>query len=375
MPPSDFQQQTQNPNLDPPHPNHPRSPESQLSIPLSTTRVDKAEHSTYKSLGKVLKKLCNGRHADARGHSPEPAGRRVPWRTPHPVRPETPSRPPSVPPPPEGWPRSGCSPSRLCLRRSSSRSFVAARGWGAGLGRGRARPLATFPGAVERASCGAGAGRRCGEPGRVGTSERPGEPRSRDRAEAVEARRRARLGPEPPRARCWQALGSGAARSALSLAFHPPPLPLPPLPLLPPPSLDVRGRPQPRGTLIGTAKPPAGGGARGGAVDPRAPLGWWGGRGVDVTGVTRPRVRREEGRVCLLSPAPGASASVQAVRVGLERGLGAGNRACWGARGGGTETEACNFCLLAFHDGCAPQPTLLGSTRRDSVLPAPKGDR
>lgn len=31
-------------------------------------------------------------------------------------------------------------------------------------------------------------------------------------------------------------------------------------------------------------------------------------------------------------------------------------------------------CWLNFHDGCAPKPTLLGSTRQDSVLPRPKGD-
>lgn len=44
---------------------------------------------------------------------------------------------------------------------------------------------------------------------------------------------------EPPRARCWQALGSGAARSSLSLAFLLPPL-CSPLPLLPPPSWTSR---------------------------------------------------------------------------------------------------------------------------------------
>lgn len=42
----------------------------------------------------------------------------------------------SVPLPPEGWPRSGCSPSRLCCRCSSSRSSLAGQGWGAGLGEG-----------------------------------------------------------------------------------------------------------------------------------------------------------------------------------------------------------------------------------------------
>lgn len=156
-----------------PDPNHPRSPGSQLSIPLSTTRVDKAEHSTYKSLGKVLKKLCNGRHADARGHSPEPAGRRVPWRTPHPVRPETPSRPPSVPPPPEGWPRSGCSPSRLCLRRSSSRSFVAARAGARGWGEGALARLLPSPGRSSELAAGLEPG------GAVGSRGEWGPPRGR----------------------------------------------------------------------------------------------------------------------------------------------------------------------------------------------------
>lgn len=211
--------------------------------------------------------------------APRPPDARVPCYSPQPrpVRPAPPSQSPSVPPPPEGWPRSGCSPSRLCRRRSSSRSFVAARDWGAGLeARARARsPAATFPRGGLRGWSRA-AQRRAETDRRAGTSERPGEPRSRDAAETEEARRRARLGPEPPRTRCWQALGSGAARSALSLAFLPPPLP----PLLPtllsslrPPWTCAAGRsPERRGS--GQRSPPREEGR--GAERSNPGLGWAG---------------------------------------------------------------------------------------------------
>lgn len=40
---------------DPPGPNHLRSPRSQLSIPLLKSGANKADHYTYRGLGKVLK--------------------------------------------------------------------------------------------------------------------------------------------------------------------------------------------------------------------------------------------------------------------------------------------------------------------------------
>lgn len=80
LPPSNFQLQVGRTQvLTLPGPNHLRSPGSQLSIPLSTSRVDKAEHSTYKKSRESPQNLCNKmRHADARGPSPAPSGRRVP---------------------------------------------------------------------------------------------------------------------------------------------------------------------------------------------------------------------------------------------------------------------------------------------------------
>jgi hypothetical protein len=265
---------------------------------------------------------------------PRPPDARVPCYSPQPrpVRPAPPSQSPSVPPPPEGWPRSGCSPSRLCRRRSSSRSFVAARDWGAGLeARARARsPAATFPRGGLRGWSRA-AQRRAETDRRAGTSERPGEPRSRDAAETEEARRRARLGPEPPRTRCWQALGSGAARSALSLAFLPPPLP----PLLP--SLLSSPPSSPPSALPGRARPDAAqrdadrdseaprerrGAGRSGRTQGWAGLGWVGlGGGGVGTGVTRPRGPRAEGRA-----APSFSNPV-------DLGVWAGQRR-WAWRGG-----------------------------------------
>lgn len=162
----------------------------------------------------------------------------------------------------------------------------------AGLGRG-----AGGEGALARcylppgAGCGAGAGRHSGERSRAGTSERPGEPGSRDAAEAEEARRRARLGPERPRARSWQALGSGAARSALSLAFLPPPLPSQPSP---PPSA-LPGRAQPAAAQRDAApdgEAPRGrrGAGRSGRPQYWAGLGGGGHRGQEAAGTAGGRV-------------------------------------------------------------------------------------
>lgn len=92
-----------------------------------------------------------------------------------------------------------------------------------------------------------------------------------------------------------------------------------------------------------------------------------GSRGCGVGG-------RKVGSALFLQP-PGPRRPCGRCAWAWRGGSGRGTEPAGGAGGGGTETGACNFCLLAFHDGCAPQPTLLGSTRRDSVLPAPKGDR
>lgn len=184
------------------------------------------------------------------------------------------------------------------------------------------------------------------------------------------------MGPEPPRARCWQALGSGAARSALSLAFPPsspslPPLPSPPL--LPPPSLDVRSRPQPRGTRLRTESPLAGGGVRGGAVDPRdlLGLGWgWGSPG------SRGPEDKERKVLIALSNPPALGVRTSRRAWAWRGPLGRGPslyRGGGGCRGG---VESATFvCLLFTTDVHLNPPSLAALPPRDSLLPALKDDR
>lgn len=284
--------------------------------------------------------------------TPRPVGHSPPPRRAHPMRPEPRSRPPSVPPPPEGWPRSECSPFRLCLRRSSSRSLVAARGWGAGLRRGRARPLATFPRADGRAGelrgwsrtalRGAGAG---GEPprGRASPVVRT-RPRRRRRGggRGWDRSRRGRAA-----GRLWAA-GPHAARF-LSLSTLLPSSPLPSLPSPPPSALP--GRERPAAALRDAAQDreaPRGrrGTGRSGRPQGLAPLGCVcggmspgsrgrgdGGRKIGSAlslSLQTPRPRRRCGPVC----------------VDLREGSRAGDQACWGVHGGGT--GACYFLFPCF---------------------------
>ena len=175
----------------------------------------------------------------------------------------------------------------------------------------------------------------------------------------------------------WEvrALSSSPSLACLPLSL-PPSLPslLPPLLLLSPPSLDVGCRLEPGGTGRGTARPrgrrgcaeggcPAagwrapgrGGGAAGGSGGPQPPTP----RQVGGRGPRRGEGRRAGPTACTV---PGGRRALRAAWRGAS-----GSQAL-PARGPGS--VMCYFCLLALHEGFAPQSLpLLFSTGLDLFLP------
>lgn len=229
----------------------------------------------------------------------------------------------SVPPPPEGWPRSGCSPSRLCLRRSSSRSFVAARAGARGWGEGALARLLPSPGRSSELAAGLEPG------GAVGSRGGWGPPRGRASPGVGTGPRRWRRGG----GRGWDRSRGGRAAGRLWAAgphaarFLSPStlLPFPSLPSpssLRPPWTCAAGR-SPEGRCSGPRSPPReeGRGAERSTPGPRS-AGWgrgWGGgchRGHEAAGSTGGR----SGLPSLSSPRG------LGVRAGGARGLGEGAR-------------------------------------------------
>lgn len=192
--PHNFQPQTQNLSANPPGPNHLRSPRTQLSIPLLKSGANKADHYTYRGLGKVLK-VTQFSGTQTRVDPPKHTLRwytLIPWPqsgaasprqgdsqtlgAPSPAQPGAPGPAPRRPAghPPTLWaepaaavpgrPRPGTEPFRTSsswrLASFGVFSFSALlplfifpvlprrAGLGRGAGRGRARPLLPSPGAA-----------------------------------------------------------------------------------------------------------------------------------------------------------------------------------------------------------------------------------
>lgn len=242
----------------------------------------------------------------------------------------------------------------------SSPRGAGAQGWR----RGRARPLLPSPrgglrgwsrAAQRRAESGgdlreAGRARESGR-GRGGGGEAAGAVRTR----AAEG---AQLAGSGQRGRTQRAFSRLSPSS--------PPLPALPSSLRPPWTCAASRSPEGRGS--GRRSPPREEGR--GAERSTPVLGWVGRGGSPGSGGRRDGRRKGLDRPLSLQPLGPRRPGRLAVVGGLRRGLGRGGQAFCG----GAWTGARYFCLLAFHDGCAPKPTLLGSTRQDSVLPGPKSD-